>query len=150
MLEKQPDEVVAATLWELEATVAATLPWSALIRATRSECGGYNLEAKWPWLSAHGNAILCALAVHVPAAAARAYCAFDHLRRERVCRQIGDWLSVGLESQLSELTADIGFTMNRTVPATFFLDDSDTIRVTTQDKRHDFALYRGAPPPRPL
>ncbi|WP_199030877.1 hypothetical protein [Ralstonia sp. ASV6] len=147
MLEKQPDEVFAATLWELEATVAATLPWSALIRATRSDCGGYNVEAKWPWLGAHGNSMLCALAIHFPADASRVYCALGHPGREQVCRRIGEWLSAELESQFAGLAADTGFSINRTVPTALFFDDGDSIRVTAQDKRHDFALYRGAPPP---
>ncbi|KMW48588.1 hypothetical protein PQH03_21735 [Ralstonia insidiosa] len=150
MLEEQPDEVVAATLWELEATVAATLPWSALIRATRSDCGSYNVQAKWPWMGSHGNSMLCALAIHFPAAESRVYCALGHPGREEVRRRIGEWLSAELESQFTELTAEIGFSINRTVPTALFFDDVESIRVTAQDKRLDFALYRGAPPPQPV
>ena len=150
MLEKQPDDAVAAALWELEAIVAAVLPWSALIDATRSECGGYNVAAKWPWLGAHGNSMLCALTVHFSATEVRAYCVLGHPKKDEVCRRIGAWLRVELESQLTELTAHIGFNMSRSVPAELFFDNSDAIRVTTHDKMHDFSLYRGAPPPRPL
>lgn len=148
MLEMQPDGVVAATLWELEAAVAATLPPGALIKASWPEAGGYNIEALWSSQGAHGNAIQCSLALHFPATQVRMYCGFAHPRRDEVCQRLGEWLRVQVESEAANIPVDIGFDLGITAPAAFFGDDSDAIRVTRQDRKHDFSPYRGPTPPR--
>ncbi|WP_296228902.1 hypothetical protein [Ralstonia sp. UBA689] len=150
MLEAQPDEVVAATLWELEKAVSAALPPSALIQASRSACGGYNVLAQWSFEGSHGNRMPCTLACHISATEVRTYCGLNHPKREVACASVGAWLRAELERkrQAAQLSPDTGFDMQCAAPAACFRDDAEPVRVTTQDKAHDFALYRGAPPPR--
>ncbi len=151
MLERQPDEVVDATLWELEQTASAALPRSALVRAVRSACGGYNVLAEWMSAGVHGNSTRCTLTLHVAAREVRAYCRLNHPKRENIRRQLSQWLRDQVAAQVAEpaagKTADTGFDLHCTAPWTFFHENTDPIRTDAQDKAHDFALYRGAPPP---
>jgi len=55
MLEHQPDEVVAATLWELESSVSDALPRGALVSSARTNCGGYDVAARWTMSTLRGN-----------------------------------------------------------------------------------------------
>lgn len=149
MLEAQPDEVVAATLWELEKAVGAALPAYALIKASRSACGGYNVLAQWSSDGPHGNRMPCTLACHFSVTEVRAYCSLNHPKREAACANVGAWLRAELERkrEAAQQSADTGFDMQCAAPSACFRDDAEAVRVTTQDKAHDFALYRGAPPP---
>lgn len=147
MVESQPDDVVGATLWELEKTVSAALPPGALIQVTPSACGGYNVLAEWSSAGIHGNPTRCTLRLHVTAAEARIYCRWNHPKREGVCRQISDWLRALVAEQADEMPADTGFDLHCVVPAEFFDDNVTPVRVTRRDRTHDFALYHGAPPP---
>ena len=151
MLERQPDEVVDATLWELEQTASAALPRSALVRATRSACGGYDVLAEWTSAGVHGNPTRCTLTLHVAAREVRAYCRLNHPKRENIRHQLSQWLRAQVAAQVAEpaagKSADTGFDLHCTAPWAFFYDDADPIRIDAQDKAHDFALYRGAPPP---
>ena len=144
MLEQQPDEVVAATLWELESSVSRALPRGALVNSARANCGGYDVAAKWTMSTARGNRQECTLAVHFSVAGAKAYCRLNHPRREEICRRVSEWLSVQLEFQGGEQCADTGYDLVLTVPNGFFLDERDAIRVGRQDREHDFSLHRGA------
>lgn len=144
MLEHQPDEVVAAALWELESSVCRALPTGALVRSARAHCGGYDVAAKWSMLTVRGNRQECALAVHFSLAEAKAYCRLNHPRREEICRRVSEWLYVQLEFQGGELCADTDYDLVLTAPNVFFLDERDAIQVGREDREHDFSLYRGA------
>ena len=147
MLEQQPDEVVAATLWELESSVSRALPRGALVSSARANCGGYDVAAKWTMSTVRGNRQECTLAVHFSLAEAKAYCRLNHPRREEIGRRLSEWLSVQLEFQGGERCADTGYDLALTAPNAFFLDERDTIRVGREDREHDFSLYRGASVP---
>lgn len=143
MLEQQPDEVVAATLWELESSVSRALPGGALVSSARAACGGYDVAAKWTMPTARGNRQECTLKLHFSLVEARAYCRLNHPRREEICRRMSEWLMGQLEIQGRE-RADTGYDLVLAVPNAFFVDEQDTIQVGRQDKEHDFSLYRGA------
>ena len=147
MLEQQPDEVVAATLWELESSVSRALPRGALVSSARANCGGYDVAAKWTMSTVRGNRQECTLAMHFSLAEAKAYCRLNHPRREEIGRRLSEWLSVQLEFQGGERCADTGYDLVLTAPNAFFLDERDTIRVGREDREHDFSLYRGASVP---
>lgn len=147
MLELQPDDVVSATLWELEEAVSAVLPSCALVQASPSACGGYNILAQWSSAGMHGNPTRCTLTLHVTVTAVRTYCRWNHPKREAACRQLSDWLGEQVARQAADVPADTGFDLHGVAPEPFFEDDATPVRVTARDRAHDFALYRGAPPP---
>ncbi|CAJ0801379.1 MULTISPECIES: hypothetical protein [Ralstonia] len=147
MLEQQPDEVVAAALWELESSVSRALPRGALVNSARAHCGGYDVAAKWAMSTVRGNRQECTVAVHFSLDEAKAYCRLNHPRREEICRRVSEWLSVQLEFQGGEQCADTGYDLVLTAPNAFFLDERDAIRVGREDREHDFSLYRGASVP---
>jgi len=147
MLEHQPDEVVAATLWELESSVSDALPRGALVSSARTNCGGYDVAARWTMSTLRGNRQECTLAVHFSLAEAKAYCRLNHPRREEIRRRVGEWLCVQLEFRGSEPCADTGYDLALTVPNAFFVDERDAIRVGREDREHDFSLHRGASRP---
>ncbi|MCO5413585.1 MULTISPECIES: hypothetical protein [Ralstonia] len=147
MLEHQPEEVVAATLWELESSVSDALPRGALVSSARTNCGGYDVAARWTMSTLRGNRQECTLAVHFSLAEAKAYCRLNHPRREEIRRRVGEWLCVQLEFRGSEPCADTGYDLALTVPNAFFVDERDAIRVGREDREHDFSLHRGASQP---
>ena len=147
MLEHQPDEVVAAALWELESSVSRALPRGTLVSSARANCGGYDVAARWTMSTARGNRQECTMAVHFSLVDAKAYCRLNHPKREEVCRRLSEWLCIQLEVWAGELCADTGYDLVLTAPNAFFLDERGAIHVGREDREHDFSLYRGAPPP---
>ncbi|AJW43932.1 hypothetical protein TK49_03925 [Ralstonia mannitolilytica] len=147
MLEQQPDEVIFAALWELEASVATALPRGALVSAAGAICGGYDVAAKWSMSTKRGNRQECTLAVHFSLTETKAYCRLHHPKREEICRQVSEWVCAQLELHAGELHADTGYDLRLTAPTPIFFDANDSIHVNRDDRAHDFSLYRGAPRP---
>ncbi|ATG22031.1 hypothetical protein CO705_19160 [Ralstonia pickettii] len=142
MLERQPDEVMRATLWELEASVSAALPKGALVESTVSRCGGYDVCATWSMRSFRADSPLGTLRIHFSEAEAKTYCRWNHPMREAACRRLSGWLGIQLELADGRGSPHLGYDLALTAPAAFFLDAGDAIHVDRHDRSHDFALYR--------